>query len=309
MTVFYIILAIFLIFIFFVLGPALGFSFSVFGRRRVVKVDDPVLVKPALDPYRERVIADYHYLMSCSPEQVSVTASDGAKLSADLYDRGKDKLAIMVHGYNADPYVNLAAQARWFYDNGFDLLVIYQRAHTPSPVKHNGMGLIEKDDVLTWADMISQKLPGRKILLYGVSMGGTAVSCLSDKIENGDVCCAVNDCGYISPYDQMKRESKRFHMPFRLLIPIISLYARIVVGIDVSEKTTDHLRNCRLPMLFIYGDADPTVPLSTGEESYNACLAPKTLVIAEGAEHTVAFLKEEEKITAAYRDFINKYIR
>ena len=40
---------------------------------------------------------------------------DGVELCADFYERGGDKIALMVHGYNADPYVNLGAQSRWFY--------------------------------------------------------------------------------------------------------------------------------------------------------------------------------------------------
>lgn len=308
--VFYILLAVILFYLLFILGPALGFARSVYGRRKVLKADDPRLVKPAIDPYRSRVIADYHYLMAKRPEAVSLTVPDGTVLTADSYEQGCDRTALMVHGYNADPYVNLAAQARWFYDRGFNLLVIYQRGHTPpSSAKHNGMGLLEKDDVLLWADRLSQQHPERRLLLYGISMGGTTVSYLSDTITNSAVCCAVNDCGYISPYLQMQRESKRFHMPFHILIPHIRLYTRLLLGIDIREKTTDHLAHSRLPMLFIYGTTDPTVPLTTGEASYAACSSPKRMVVVEGADHTAAFLTDEEKVSAAYRDFIDQYIQ
>ena len=296
-----------LLYIFLVPAPAVAFYRSVYGRRKVLPPDDPELKRPTMEPFMGRLKDDYLYLMSKKPTQVSITAADGVVLCGDRYEQNSSKTVLMVHGYNADPYVNLAPQARWFYDNGYDLLVIYQRGHSKSGGKHTGMGLLEKDDVLQWADFISKEHPGQKIMIYGISMGGTAVAYCSDVITNPDVRCAVIDCGFISPYGQMKRESVRFHLPFRLIAPYMQAMVKHGLHVDLRERTDDHLKNAKIPILFLHGDADPTVPLEQAQRNYDACGSEKTLVTVADAAHTTAFLTDEAKAARAYIDFMDKY--
>lgn len=309
MLILYIVLAVILLYIIFVAAPAVVFYHSTYGRRTICAPDDPQLKKPAIKAFIPRIKEEYAYLMQKEHERVSVTTPDGVELCGDYYERGSEKTALLVHGYNADPYVNLGAQARWFYDNGYNLLVIYHRGHGPSGGKRCGMGLLEWSDVLLWAEYLSKRYPERRILLYGISMGGSTVAYLSDKIDNKAVRCAVIDCGYNSPYGQMQREAKRFHMPFSLLIPYIRALAKKELGVDIRERTTEHLKNARFPILFVHGTADPTVPLSQGMENYEICGSEKEMVTVEGAEHVTSFLVDGEKVAQAYRGFIEPYMQ
>ena len=109
------------------------------------------------------MLSDLRYLKDLGFERVGVSARDGVELRADYYDRGADRTALMVHGYNSDPYVNLVSPARWLYDNGFNLLVIYHRAHSYSGGNRCGMGLLEQDDVSVWIDFLEDKDSSQKI--------------------------------------------------------------------------------------------------------------------------------------------------
>ena len=302
----YILLAILLFLIIFVFAPAVVCYRSVFGRRKVLPLTDDKLYKPAILPYKERMLSDLAYLQEQGAERVSITAKDGVTLCGDYYDHGSQKTALMVHGYNADPYVNLVCPARWLYDRGFNVLVIYQRGHGCSGGKHSGMGLLETDDVFLWIDWLLQQDPSQRILPYGVSMGGTTLMYLSDSIREENVPCMIVDCGYISTYNQLMSDAKRMHLP-PLLIPLIGWLCRIDLHIDIREKTTDHLMNAQKPILFIHGTDDQTVPIGECQANFETCSAGKRLVVVDGAAHTVAFQKGGAQVEDAMTQFLKQY--
>ena len=304
----YLLLAILLFLIIFVFAPAVVCYRSVFGRRKILPLDDEKLYKPAIEPYKEKMLADREALQKDGFERVSVTAYDGVTLCGDLYDRGAAKTAIMVHGYNADPYVNLVSPAKWLYDNGFNVLVIYHRAHGCSGGKRCGMGLIEQNDVLTWLRYILDLNPAQYVLLYGSSMGGTTLSYLSDTIDEPRVPCMVVDCGYISTDNQLRHDAKRMHMP-PLIIPLIRRICMWDQRVDIRERTTEHLKYANKPILFIHGTADLTVPLEEGKENYEACTSDKHMIIVEGGGHTTAFQTDEQQVTEEMSEFLQKYFK
>ena len=306
MLILIIILAIILFLIIFVIAPAVVCYRSVFGRRKVLPLDDDRLYKPAIEPYKARMLSDLSYLKEQGGERVTVRAFDGVTLCGDYYHQGADKTAVMVHGYNADPYVNLVCPARWLYDFGFNVLVITHRAHGDSGGKRGGMGLIEKNDVMTWVNCVLRKDPSQRILLYGSSMGGSALMYLSDTIDESRVLCMVDDCGYISAENQLKSDARRMHLP-TVLIPLICRIAKRDQHIDIRERTVDHLRHAKKPILFIHGTADRTVALEEGQANFDACTSEKRMVIVENAAHTTAFQTDEEKVGRALADFIDAY--
>ena len=308
MIYFYIILAILLFLIIFIIAPAVVCYRSVFGRRKVLPLDDDKLYKPAIEPYKKKMLDDWNALKEHGFERVSVTAFDGVTLCGDLYDQDAAKTAIMIHGYNADPYVNLVSPAKWLYDRGFNVLVIYHRAHGCSGGKRGGMGLIEQNDVLTWLRYILDRNPAQYVLLYGTSMGGTTLAYLSDTLDEERVPCMIIDCGYISTENQLRHDCKKMHMP-PILVPMMRRIGIWDQRIDISERTTDHLKQAQKPILFLHGTADMTVPLEEGKENYDSCSSEKRMVIVKGAAHTTAFQTNEEQVTAELDDFLGRYFK
>lgn len=302
----FIILAVVLFLIIFLIAPAFVCYRSVFGRRNVLPLDDENLKKPAIEPYKGRMLVDYYYLSDIGSQRLSVTASDGVTLCGDYYDRLSEKTVLMVHGYNADPYVNLVSPARWFFDQGFNVLVIYQRAHGYSGGNRCSMGLIEKNDVESWVRELLKKNDSQRILLYGTSMGGSTLAYLSDTFDDDHVPCMMIDCGYISAENQLRSDARRMHMP-PILIPFLRLICLREQKVDIRERTTDHLQNAKKPILFFHGTDDLTVSLEEGRKNYEACSSEKTFVQVEGAGHTTAFCTDEQQVTSAMTEFLNTY--
>lgn len=301
-------LCVILFLIIFLFAPAVVCYRSVFGRRKVLTLDDEKLYKPAIEPYKEQMKADWHYLIDQGFERLSVSAKDGVTLCGDYYHHNADKTALMIHGYNADPYVNLVSPARWLYDEGFNVLVVYQRAHGSSGGNRCGMGMLEKDDVIGWVKEILRRDPAQQILLYGASMGGTTLMYLADTFTDEQVPCMIVDCGYISTEKQLKSDAQRMHMP-PLLIPLIRLLCQWELHIDIRERATDHLRYAKKPILFLHGTKDLTVSLEEGKKNYDACSSEKQLVVVEGAGHTTAFQTDKPRVTAAMKKFFENYFK
>ena len=259
MTFFVILLSLMLFLIVFVIAPAFVFYHSIFSRRKVLPLDDERLYKPGIEPFKERMLSDLADLKKVGFKRVSIIAKDGVTLCADLYDRGADKTALMVHGYNADPYVNLVSPARWLYDNGFNLLVIYHRAHSYSGGDRSGMGLLEQDDVASWIEYLEDRDGSQQILLYGASMGGSALAYLSDRMTEDPVKGVMIDSGYISTERQLLHDVRRMHLPvLKLLIPLIGwickrdIHALKLDAVShLSPVCVDHVGSCRHSCLLL----------------------------------------------------------
>ena len=59
-------------------------------------------------------------------------------------------------------------------------------------------------------------------------------------------------------------------------------------------------------MLFIHGSKDTFVPCSMVHELYEACAAPKDLLIIEGASHVEAYYKDRPAYEAAVRKLMER---
>ena len=153
-------------------------------------------------------------------------------------------------------------------------------------------------------EYINQKYPGGGIILYGVSMGGATIAYLSDMVQCSNVICGIIDSSYISPDMQVKHEAQRVHLPYSLLCPYIRLCARIFLNIDICDKTLDHLKETKFPVMFIHGKDDPTVSLDQARENFESCSGYKEFLIVENAGHAVSFLTDKEKVSGACERFI-----
>lgn len=117
----------------------------------------------------------------------------------------------------------------------------------------------------------------------------------------------VLDCGFKSPYSQMKRDMEMRHLPVFLLMPIIMLLSKRVLKVDIKNEVGSSLGKCKIPALFLHGTADRTVPLSEGRENFESCASEKDMIVVEDADHTMSFHVGGEKVQTAVADFIKNH--
>lgn len=306
----YVALGILLLYIIFGAAPAAVIYHMIFSRKDNSKIlTKRELIGTRYEPYMDELAEADGFIRSKVSKRVSVTARDGAVLYGDYIDNNSDKTVIFVHGYRGNPIGNFCLQARHLYDMGFNELFIIQRAHGESGGKRNGLGIIEQYDILKWIEFVEADFEVNEILLYGSSMGSSAIAYASDKIKSAKVKGMVIDCAFSSVGKQLYYDSRKRKIPPFLVIPVIRLLAKIELKEDIYTPCGKSLAKTTVPSLFIHGTGDITVPYEYGLENYNACAADKTLITVRGAQHIVEYAAGKEQTKTGLQEFINKKFR
>lgn len=274
--------------------------------------DDPVFDEGKVDlsvthygPYADKLIACITRMRHEECDELCITSYDGKKLYADYYDRGYDKTAVMVHGYRSNPLNNFSYIGGKLLDRGYNLLFIHHRAHGKSEGNFIGMGQHEYKDVLQWVELIASKDSVKEIIVYGTSMGAATVGYASDKIKTDKVKMLALDCGFTSYYEQLGYLIKSGPVPilFAGIFPFF-LWGRIT-GVRMKRSVADCIRNATVPMCFIHGESDTSVPIGHTIKNYEACPTEKLLITVPDAGHTTALLVGGEEKTGEFLSFLD----
>lgn len=237
--------------------------------------------------------------MAKTQNAIVILAKDGIKLSGKeiLSKKVSHRWAILVHSYRTD-FSFVEPYARKYQEKGYNTLSPDNRAHGASGGKYIGMGYLDQYDILRWIDYILEKDPEAEIVLHGISMGGAALMMLSGQ-ENlpENVKAIIEDCGYTSAKDYLTWKLKqKFGMPAFPVIPIANIAFKISAGYYMEEASAiEGVKNSNVPILFIHGTEDMTVPVEDVYRLYEAAMCPKELYIAEGAGHGEALWIDENK--------------
>ena len=221
-------------------------------------------------------------------------------------------ILLLIHGYRAGGLTDFAGLYRFSHEQGYDLLVPFQRSHGPSEGKYICFGVKERYDCRDWAEY-AVRLAGKNCNLYlsGISMGCATVLMAAGLPLPSNVRAIIADCGFTSPKEILKTVLKRdYHLPAFPLMNLTELLTRWRAGFGYSDASTlDAMKNCRIPVLFIHGEKDSFVPVQMTLDNYMACRAPKELLIVPGAVHAAASLQDPEGYQRAVLTFMKKYER
>lgn len=289
----------------FIIAPSVVAYFSVFSR----KATTPLRERKSLsyyEPFMDKIDSSTEYLSKLKKQSVTLKSFDGAELYADFYDGSLNKTAICVHGYASGADYNFAVQGEFLHRLGFNLLLINQRAHDKSGGNNIGFGLLEQYDLIKWVDKVTELTGNDAVLLYGISMGGSTVAYSSDKLKSELVRGMIIDCGFSSPYDQLKHDHILRHLPWRLMLPIECFLVKRKLKIDIKTPVADSLKNTKIPAFFIHGENDSTVPPEQGKTNFEACGGEKQFCLVKQGNHTVSFIAGGEKLQNKLTSFINK---
>lgn len=232
-----------------------------------------------------------------------VSAADGTRLHA-WYARASRpgrRTALLVHGYTDNALTMMPYGRMYREEMGANILLPDLRRAGLSGGSHITMGALDHADLHRWLDVVPALFgDSARVVVHGVSMGAATAMMLSGDSLPGCVRAFVEDCGYTSVYEQFRGElRKRFGLPSFPMLDAASLLCRLRYGWDFrSASPLDAVARCRLPMLFIHGDADTYVPTAMVRPLYDAKPAPKELWLVPGAAHA-----------ASYRDRPHEYAR
>ena len=118
------------------------------------------------------------------------------------------------------------------------------------------------------------------------------------------------DCGFTSPYEIARSVLRRDYpkAPVSLLLPLCSLVTRLFAGFGLRDGSTiDAVRESRYPILFLHGTGDTFVPYDMTKRAFDACTAPKRLILVDGAEHGKSYVKEPDRVRQELKAFLDTY--
>ncbi len=263
-----------------------------------------------LTPYRDTVEKGINYINNTPHKWVFTNSFDGLRLAARYYDNSSNKIMILFHGYRSVAARDFSCAVKMYSEMGFNILLCDQRAHGKSEGMLITFGVKESQDVLSWVDFANREYSPQNIVLGGMSMGATTVllACGLDLPQN--VKCVVADCGFTSPADIIKIVAKRnFKINADLFLPLLDLCCKLfgkfsIIGVSTPEA----LKKTKLPVLLIHGKSDGFVPCEMSQRGYDANPEKAEIVLIDGADHGLAFLKDTKTVFFNLEKFLKKNI-
>ena len=241
---------------------------------------------------------------------ISVPNREGRHMNAILYkqENEKSKYAIVVHGYRSQAK-SVSYLARRYFEQGYNVLVPYLRAHKGSDYEYCTMGWRERLDIIDWANYVDSIATDAHIVLHGASMGAATVMMCAGENLPPYIKCIIEDCGYTSVFDAYSYKiPKQSHLP---AFPTIEILRRAIirrVGFDIKEASAlNQVAKSRTPILFLHGSADSVSPVSMVYELYEAAKCEKDLIVFKGADHVMSPLLYPDMYWGKVFEFIGKY--
>jgi uncharacterized protein len=204
---------------------------------------------------------------TASWQDVTIHTKDNVYLRAWFVDvgNGSKKCVVVLHGI-ADSRAGSAGFAPFFLQHGYSVLLPDSRAHGQSGGQFVTYGLLEKYDVLEWANWL-QKAGCTELYALGESLGASIViqaAALKPVFRAIVAECAYADLRKIAAYrvEQMLPFPLAINRCFSTLVVASGItYARLRYGFDFNEVSpVASIRRTVTPVLLIHGLKDTRTP-------------------------------------------------
>lgn len=241
-------------------------------------------------------------------EQMEITSFDGLRLRGRYYEFAPGApIELMFHGYRGTAERDLAGGVQRCFKLGRSALIVDQRCSGQSQGNVITFGILEHRDCLRWVDhMIEYFGPDVKIFLCGISMGAATVLMAAGKPLPDNVIGVLADCGYTSPKEIIQTVIRRMGLPPKLAYPFVKLGARVFGRFDLEETSPiEAVKNCKVPVFFVHGEADDYVPCQMSRENFDACASRKKLMTVPGAAHGLSYPVAQGQYLQAVGEFFD----
>ena len=284
-----------------ILGAIL-FHFSL-GRKELKKRVRKNNLKQNLEKYQ----IDLCWWDNFDFKRVEIKSFDGLKLVGHYLDQKSDLTILLVHGYSAN-YKEMQKYAKFFYQKGYNLLCVENRAHGDSEGECVGMGYLDKFDLKNWIDFLNES-EKKKIILFGLSMGASAVCAVSGENLPNNVVGIIADSAFDDVEKQIKYILRKAGPLKNLLFKVLKSYTKKRYEFNLSDaKFTKAVKNTKIPILYFHGKADKYVLPECSENLYNATPENlRELVLVDEADHAMSYVVLGNMYERKINKFFSKF--
>lgn len=248
-------------------------------------------------------------------ETVTCESADGCPLSARLLitDPESALWVIVAHGYHGS-WSDGMVYARRYAEHGYNLLLSDMRGHGESGGSWIGMGYLDSDDIVAWAQyLVSRFGEDVHILLHGMGMGAAASLMASGETAlPHQVFALVADAPYTDAWDALIHYIRGVGMDARPAADLMRLYMKAQSdGYDIaSARPLDFVEESPLPILFVTGTRDTLVPPQMTRELWQRLQDKRPDGVQEfvsitGAGHLLEPLSDPDAYWGALFPFID----
>jgi len=255
-------------------------------------------------------------------EDIEITSKDGLTLCGQYIingdvDRTEDEpvnIVLLSHGYGGTGYKDMLIFADFYRKQGYDIMLIDQRAHGKSEGTAISFGALEKDDCTRWVKKVIERHDGNcRILMHGWSMGAAIIYLAAAGGLPPQVRGLVYDCGYsVAEAEFLHVSQNMVPLPKVLLWYIIQFmkpWCRILCGFDMKDSSPLFVaHNMKLPVFFVHGTTDSCVPVWMGRRMYKATdrTTYRDLLLVENADHTYSYIHDKDGYEAGVLKLMDK---
>ena len=227
----------------------------------------------------ENTAADNAWYLMEQPRAWQITSHDGLRLRAAFLagTPGDNRVVILAHGLGHS-HEQMIPWARAFHQWGYSVLMPDARAHGESEGATIGYGWLDRHDYQQWiAKVIAAQGADVQIVLLGISMGAATVLATAGESLPANVKAVIADSGYASIAGEAQfRLWHKYHVPAYPTMAVANQYSRLDAGYRLADgDIAGQIRHTHLPIFFIQGANDQTVPIENLELLYQAAGGPK----------------------------------
>ncbi len=232
-------------------------------------------------------------------QDVEIRAADGARLRGWLLRPPAEsgRCVMVLHGVG-DSRRGSSGFATMFLERGDTVLLPDSRAQGLSEGAFVTYGLLEKYDVLRWADWL-QDQGCHELYGLGESLGGSVlIQAAGERPVFGAIAveCPYSTLEAVARY-RVRRMAPMPEWAARGLVRAAMLYARTRYGVDLrAVSALRAIQRTTTPVLLIHGTADRETPPSNSEELRRANPGA-VLWRVPGARHVGAWPAAPEEFT------------
>jgi uncharacterized protein len=180
------------------------------------------------------------------------------------------RVLLYLHGNALNVGANVYA-ASGFYKAGFSVLLIDYRGFGRSKGRFPNEKRIYEDAATAWNYLVQErKIAPSQIYIYGHSLGGAVAIDLAVKCPASAGLIVESTFTSIERVTVAQKLFKFF--PVKLLL-------------TQKFESINKVSNVKMPVLFIHGIDDSTIPAFMSKELYAAAPKPKELILVPGADH------------------------
>lgn len=173
---------------------------------------------------------------------------------------------------------------------GFSILVIDYRGYGQSEGAFPDETQLYEDSKLAYAYLTqTRKIRPNQMVIYGESLGGAiAINLAASHPETAGLIVQ-------SSFTSMAAIAKQ--RPFLWLFPTDVLLTQ-------RFNSLSKLKSLKLPILFLHGTADKTVPVAMSQQLYEAASQPKSLHLIPNADHVRIYRPGKDSYLKAIQQFV-----